>query len=258
MKVSIVTVSFNSAETIADTLRSVGSQANAEIEHIVVDGGSSDATAELVVTHGTHVSRFISEPDAGIYDAMNKGLALASGEWIGFLNADDMYADDAVIALVTATADRTHADAIYGDLTYVAAADVGHIVRYWRSGEFSRPALRRGWMPPHPSLFVRTQLLRDIGGFDTGFRIAADYDCALRLFARERIRTAYIARNLVRMRLGGVSNRSLRGIYQKSMEDLRAIRQNQMGGTLTLLCKNARKLRQVRWSSLMHRPQRTK
>jgi glycosyltransferase len=250
MKVTIVTVSFNSARTIADTLRSVAGQAYGDIEHIVIDGGSRDATASIVRQHGQRVSRFVSEPDKGIYDAMNKGLAFATGEFIGYLNADDTYAGDSVVSRVAEAAARAPVDAIFGDLVYVDEKEGERVIRRWRAGAFSMGRLRRGWMPPHPTLFVRTALLREIGGFNTGFRVAADYDCVLRLFARNGLRVAYIEKELVRMRLGGVSNGSIAGVWRKSREDLHALRSNGVGGIYTLMCKNIRKVGQIQWSAL--------
>jgi glycosyltransferase len=249
MKVSVITACYNSAATILDTLRSVASQRDVQCEHIVVDGASKDATPVLVRQHGSHVALLVSEPDAGIYDAMNKGLALASGEWVGFLNADDVFADErslARIALAAASGAGPHrVDAVYGDLVYVSAADPEQVVRRWRSGAYAPDRLRFGWMPPHPTFYVRTAKLRRLGGFDTRFRIAADYDCMLRYLRCPAARVIYVEEVLVRMRTGGASNGSLRAVLRKSAEDLQAIRRNQVGGLLTLGCKNLRKLPQL-------------
>lgn len=250
MKVTIVTVSFNSARTVVDTLRSVADQSHEDIEHVVIDGGSTDGTVSLVNQYGKHVSRFVTEPDKGIYDAMNKGLAFATGEIIGFLNADDVYADAGVIAHVAAAAAGSRVDAVFGDLVYVDAEAGSRVIRRWRAGPYSRSRLRHGWMPPHPTLFVRTALLKEIGGFDTRFRVAADYDCVLRLFGRRDLQVAYIEKELVRMRLGGVSNGSIAGVLRKSREDLQAIRRNGLGGIYALLCKNVRKVGQIQWKAL--------
>lgn len=244
MKLSIITVSFNSAATIADTLRSVREQTHPDIEHIIVDGGSTDGTLAIVQREGAHVTQVVSEPDAGIYDAMNKGFALASGELVGFLNADDMLASPGSMAAVAATATVTNADVVYGDLLYVHKDRPDRMIRYWRSGLFAASRLRYGWMPPHPTLYVRRTLLAESGLFDTRLRIAADYDFILRYLSRPGMQVGYVPKVLVKMRLGGASNRSLGAVFQKSREDLIALKQNNVGGLMTLLCKNARKLPQ--------------
>lgn len=245
MKVSIITVSFNSAATIGDTLRSVNAQSHADIEHIIVDGGSTDGTVEVVRRIGTRVARLVSEPDRGIYDAMNKGLRLATGDLVGFLNADDMLADDSTIAdIARAAAEHPTADAIYGDLVYVPKERPGSVLRYWRSGDFSRSRLRYGWMPPHPTFYVRTARLAELGGFSETLRIAADYDFMLRCLSRPGASAAYLPEVLVRMRAGGASNRSLPALLRKSREDLTALRRNGVGGWFSLACKNLRKLPQ--------------
>jgi glycosyltransferase len=244
MKITVVTVAFNSAATIADTLRSVREQTHRAIEHIVIDGASEDTTLEVVRTHGSHVHAVVSERDSGIYDAMNKGLRLATGDLVGFLNADDVLADRDAMARLAAAADRTGADAVFGDLVYVHPHDLNAVVRYWACGEFSRRRLRLGWMPPHPTFYVRRNTLAKVGEFDTGLRIAADYDFMLRALSRADITTAHIPVVMVRMRTGGVSNRSLAMLWRKSTEDLIALRRSGVGGWPTLVCKNLRKLPQ--------------
>jgi glycosyltransferase len=244
LKITIVTVAFNSAETIGDTLKSVAAQTYADIEHIVIDGASKDGTVDLVRAQGSRVARLVSEPDRGIYDAMNKGLALASGDFVGFLNADDMLASSGVVASIAAAAAGPDIGAVCGDLVYVRKDHPDAVVRYWRCGAFARSRLRFGWMPPHPTLYVRRSLLADLGLFDTRLRIAADYDFILRYLNRPDMQVAYVPEVMVKMRLGGASNRSLQAVLRKSREDLLALRQNDVGGLFTLLCKNARKLPQ--------------
>lgn len=244
MKISIVTVCFNSAATIGDTLRSVATQRHPDIEHIVIDGASTDATLDVVRREGGHVARVVSEPDRGIYDAMNKGLRLATGEYIGFLNADDLLADRDALTRLAVTAQSKGADAVFSDLEYVRPDDVSSVVRYWACGEFSRRRLQQGWMPPHPTFYVRRSLLAEIGEFDTGLRIAADYDFILRTLGRADITTAHVPGVMVRMRTGGVSNRSLAMLWRKSSEDLLALRRSGVGGWPTLVCKNLRKVPQ--------------
>jgi glycosyltransferase len=244
VKISVVTITFNSAATIADTLLSVGAQSHPEVEHIIVDGNSTDATADIVRRHGSRVAQFVSERDEGIYDAMNKGLARATGELVGFLNADDVYADENVLADVASAAADIGVDAVYGDLEYVRANDMSRVVRRWRSGAFSRGKLRFGWMPPHPSLYVRRELVKNLGGFDSGLRVAGDYDFAVRYFGSPAFKAKYLNRVLVRMRMGGASNGSLRALARKSSEDLMVIRRHGLPGFATLVCKNLRKVNQ--------------
>lgn len=243
MRFSIITVSYNSASTIADTLRSVAEQSHRDIEHIVIDGSSRDATLQIVRAHGAHVARVMSEPDKGIYDAMNKGLALATGEYVGFLNADDLFATPQAVAQL-ARAAESGADAVFGDLVYVAAREVNRVVRRWHSGEFQPSRLRFGWMPPHPTFYVKRSLLPALGGFDTSLRIAADYDFMLRFLMRSGARACYAPHVLVRMRLGGASNESFHALSRKSREDLLVMRRHGLPGWLTLACKNIRKLPQ--------------
>ena len=244
MKISIITVSFNSARTIADTLQSVDAQTWSEIEHIVIDGASTDDTMAIISAHDTPGRIVSSEKDHGIYDAMNKGLRLATGDLVGFLNADDVFADPGAVARLAAAADRTGADALFSDLVYVRQHDLDAVVRYWACGAFSRRRLHLGWMPPHPTFYLRRSLLAKIGEFDTGLRIAADYDFMLRALCRADITTAHIPAVMVRMRTGGVSNRSLAMLWRKSSEDLLALRRSGVGGWPTLVCKNLRKLPQ--------------
>jgi glycosyltransferase len=242
MKLSIITVSYNSAATITDTLRSVARQTYVDVEHIIIDGGSRDATLAIVAAEGAHVARVVSERDSGIYDAMNKGLRLATGDLVGFLNADDMLASPQALAQIAAAA--VGADVVYGDLVYVDKDRPERQIRYWRSGAFRRERLRFGWMPPHPTFYVTRSFLASVGAFDTDFRIAADYDLMLRCLVRPELRVAYLPHVLVRMRTGGASKRSLAALQTKSREDLLALRRNRVGGLLTLLCKNLRKLPQ--------------
>ena len=244
LKVSVITVSFNSARTIGDTLASVAAQTYPHIEHLVIDGASTDNTVEVVQQFRARVSRLISEPDTGIYDAMNKGLALAQGDLVGFLNADDMYADAGAVAAIVEAANHSGAKAIYGDLIYVRAHEPQFAVRVWRSHAFAPNGLRFGWMPPHPTLYVRRDTINALGGFNSSYRISADYDFILRCFSDPKMTSHYIPRVLVKMRMGGASNKSVHALRQKSTEDLRALRTNRVGGLGTLFCKNFRKLAQ--------------
>ena len=244
MKVSIITVSFNSEATIGDTLRSVSAQTHADIEHIVVDGASSDGTLEVVRQEGGHVAKVLSEPDAGIYFAMNKGLKVATGDLVGFLNADDYFPDCNSVARLVESARVTKADAVFGDLAYVRSDRPNSVVRYWSTGEFSLRGLRLGWMPPHPTFYVNRLSGKFDLEFDTSFRIAADYEFMMRFLTRSGIRATYVPHVIVRMRMGGISNRSVGSILEKSREDLAVMRRYGVGGLPTLVCKNFRKLPQ--------------
>jgi glycosyltransferase len=241
--ISVITVAYQSAATIGDTLTSAAGQRGVRLEHLVIDGASRDDTLARVREHGSHVARVLSEPDRGIYDAMNKGLGLATGDLVGFLNADDVLADEQALARV-ARAAAAGADVVYGDLVYVQADDLARVQRHWRSGSFSMRGLRTGWMPPHPTLYVRRTLMQELGGFDANLRIAADYDFILRCLSRPGLQVAYVPQVQVRMRAGGVSNRSLTSMKRKSSEDLLALRRSGVGGIGTLLCKNLRKVPQ--------------
>ena len=241
--ISVVTVTYNSLATLRHTIASIADQAGEPVEHIVIDGGSTDGTVDLI-RETPSIARFVSEPDAGIYDAMNKGLALSTGDYVGFLNADDLYASPTAVASLRECITSRRPDVIYGDLQYVDAKNTERVIRDWRAGEFSFGHLNWGWMPPHPTFYVRRDLLAELGCFDTKYRIAADYDFMTRyLLARGR-HYAYVPQVLVKMRSGGVSNRSLANILRKSREDLDVIRTHGLGRYGTLLGKNLRKVQQ--------------
>lgn len=224
MKVSIITVCFNSEATICQTLRSVREQRHRDIEHIVVDGGSRDNTLEVVASEGPHVAKLVSECDMGIYDAMNKGLALATGDVVGFLNSDDVFAHAEVISKIALAMADSAIDACYGDLVYVAQDDMNKVVRYWKSGEYRRGLFDRGWVPAHPTFYARRELYQRYGGFDLDMKLAADFDILLRFFEVHRIRTSYIPDVLVKMRLGGATNVSFGNVLRQNIEIARAFR----------------------------------
>lgn len=244
VRVSVVMAVYNAAGTVADAIESVLGQSHPFIELIVIDGASTDGTLAVLDAYRDEINILVSEPDEGIYDALNKGIERASGNVVGFLHADDLYADHGVLAeIATAFADPD-VDAVYGDLVYVSRAQPDRVLRYWRAGDFSPNKLRRGWMPPHPTFYVRRKFYEQLNGFATGFRIAADYDCMLRMLGQLGFRCRYIPKLLVRMRVGGESNRSLANIIRKSSEDYRALKRNGVGGIAALLWKNFSKLPQ--------------
>jgi len=244
VKISVITVSYNNCGTLADTLNSVAAQSHPDVEHIIIDGGSKDGTAALLAQWQQRLGPVVSEPDRGIYDAMNKGLALATGDYIGFLNADDVYADPSSLSRLHHAMLAETPDFCYGDLVYVRPNDLDHVVRRWTSGSFDSERLRQGWMPPHPTFYVRRNALPPGKCFDATMRIAADYEFMLGMMTRPGISAAYVPEVLVRMRTGGASNRSLGALWRKSREDLRAMRRHRVGGLATLLAKNLRKIPQ--------------
>lgn len=244
VKISIITATWNCEATVGDCLASVAAQRWPHREHIVMDGASRDDTLALLAKRRTQLAVLVSEPDDGIYDALNKGIALASGDVIGFLHADDVFADDTALSRVAAAFADPSVEAVYGDLQYVARDDLARVIRHWASVPFTPRRLRRGWMPPHPTLYVRRAVYDRLGVFDTRYRIAADYDFMLRLFAQPGLQAVHIPAVLVKMRVGGVSNRSFAHIVQKSREDLRALRENRIGGLWALVWKNVGKLGQ--------------
>lgn len=244
MKVSIITISYNSGHSIADAINSVLSQTYPDIEYIIVDGNSKDNTVEVVRSYGNRISQFVSEPDKGIYDALNKGIRMATGDVIGFMHSDDIYASIETVAHMVQKMQQTGADSVYGDLQYVFKEDTNKVLRYWKSGKYSHSKLLWGWMPPHPTFYVKKAIYDKYGVFRTEFRIAADYDIILRFLGKYRISTAYLPEVMVKMRVGGASNRSLKNIIRKSKEDWKAIKDNQVGYLHTLLFKNLSKITQ--------------
>jgi glycosyltransferase involved in cell wall biosynthesis len=226
MKISIITVAFNAAHTIADTLESVAGQTHPGIEHIMVDGASTDGTLDVVRRHGQRVARLVSEPDHGIYDAMNKGIRLATGDVIGFLNADDMYADTGVLERVSAIMKREGLDALFGDAEFVSPARPDRPLRRYRSERFRPDRIAWGWMPAHPTLFLRRQVYERFGMFRTDYRIAGDFELVARMFHGGTLRYRHLPEVLVRMRTGGVSTGGWRNTILLNREVLRACREN--------------------------------
>jgi glycosyltransferase involved in cell wall biosynthesis len=226
MKISVVTVTYNSAETIGATMKSVASQVHSPIEHILIDGASTDGTLAVVREHGPHVSTVVSEPDRGIYDAMNKGVGLATGDVIGFLNGDDYYAHDRVLSEIARAFSDGHVDAVFGDVGFFRADRPERLVRRYRSKRFGPKRLSWGWMPPHPALFVRTEVFRRVGAFRTDYRIAGDFEWIVRAFSGASIRYRHLPDIMVHMRTGGISTGGWRNTLQLNREVMRACRDN--------------------------------
>lgn len=245
MKVSIITVVYNGAEHIRDCIDSVLGQTYPDIEYIIIDGQSTDGTVAIIQSYGTKVACFVSEPDKGLYDAMNKGIGLATGEVIGLLNADDFYRHDRVIANMVALVERTGSDAVYGDMLYVDRTDTQKLKRYWRSGWYSKNAFMWGWMPGHLSFFARRTLYERYGLFRLDLKSAADYELLLRFIHRHKAKLAYMNEVTIVMRAGGISNSSLKNRLRANGEDRLAWELNGMRPYFfTLWLKPLRKLGQ--------------
>jgi glycosyltransferase involved in cell wall biosynthesis len=235
MKISVITVAYNSASTLSDTLKSVAEQTHPEVEHILIDGGSTDRTNELINQYGKHLVRYVSEPDHGIYDAMNKGLALATGEIVGFINSDDLFFDSDSLAKIASAFEDTAIEAVYGDIVMVDPVDLRKIRRYWRPGVFEGGSFARGWMAPHPALYVRRNILNSAGGFDLSYRLQSDFDLELRLFEIMKVRVKYLPSTIVRMRMGGATTGSLRNILRGNIEAANCVRKHGFSGGLKFI-----------------------
>jgi len=244
MRISLITATYNSEKTIAETINSVRCQNVDNLEYIIIDGGSSDSTQEIINQNKEVVTKLISEPDKGIYDALNKGMKIATGEIIGFLHSDDIFADNHVLKEVIDVFEKESVDLLYGDLQYITSDTPLKILRHWQSGEFKHSNLKRGWMPPHPTLYFKRDLIEKTGYFNISYIIAADYDWIIRCLTLPDIKVAYIPKVLIKMRIGGKSNRNLKNIIRKSKEDYKIIRHNKIGGVCTLFLKNFRKVNQ--------------
>lgn len=249
MKITIITVCYQSAATLADTLASVKAQTYPNIEHLLVDGGSSDGSVAMIQAYaaeqGAEKVKWISEKDHGLYDAMNKGLAMSSGDWVGFLNADDFFADKEVVARIAAGLEHSQADCIYSDLVYVHPQNTHKIIRRWESGLFSPQAFLWGWMPPHPTFYVKKAIYDRLGGYRLDMGSAADYELMLRFLHKNRISWTYLKIVSVHMRAGGVSNAGLKNRLKANQNDRKAWKLNGLKPYFfTLWLKPLRKITQ--------------
>jgi glycosyltransferase len=242
--VSIITVVYNNERHICDAINSVLSQDYRHIEYIVIDGCSNDNTFDIVSKYKDQISVIVSEPDCGIYDALNKGISRSSGDVIGFLNSDDFFANQLVVSDIVRAFDSSSADVVYGDLDYISLR-TGNVIRHWKSGIFSINKLKYGWMPPHPSFYVKRHIYTAHNKtFNLSYRISSDYDSMLRVLNSDNVKVFYLSKVLVKMRLGGVSNKNLSSIFLKIQEDYSILKSNNIGGITALLFKNCRKLPQ--------------
>jgi len=231
MKISIITSVFNAVDTVEETILSVANQNHSDVEHIVVDGASTDGTLDVVEKYRTRLAWFVSEPDRGVYDGMNKGLRLATGDVIGFLNADDVYAHEGVLHRVAEVMSNPQIDACYADLVYVDKDDSQRIVRYWKSQPYEEGLFLKGWMPAHPTFFVRRSVYERFGGFDLSYPRQSDFELTMRFLHVHKIRAVYIPEIFVRMRTGGLSNSSWRGVLKGNLEAYRAFKKYVTGAT---------------------------
>lgn len=225
MKISIVTTTYNSVATIRNTVESVAAQVfDGEVEYIVVDGGSTDGTLEVLAHYADVVKVLVSEPDKGLYDAMNKGIRLATGDVVGILNSDDFYTSDDVLAAIAGEFEEKNVDAVYGDIHFVDPDNLGKCVRFYSSAVFSPARLRFGFMPAHPSFYVKRACYERYGLYDLDYRIASDYDLMVRFFYKHKITYSYIKKDMVTMRTGGLSTKNLKNRFLITSEDVKACR----------------------------------
>ncbi|MBI4945708.1 MAG: glycosyltransferase [Bacteroidetes bacterium] len=245
MKISIITVCFNSADTIETTLQSVLNQDYGDIEYILVDGKSSDNTLSIIEKYKSRIAKIISEKDDGIYFAINKGISTATGDVVGILHADDFYADEKIISRVVKELSEKKTDSIYGDLQYVSRENPQKIIRNWRSGAYYPKLFLKGWMPPHPTFFVKRKCYEQFGAFNTLFSFSADYELMLRFLYKHKISTSYIPEVLVKMRTGGKSNVTFKNRIKANREDRLTWKINGLKpGKLTTILKPLSKLKQ--------------
>ena len=244
MKISIITATYNSASNIAECIESLNSQTYTKFDHLIIDGVSKDNTLDIINSIPNRVKKIISEKDNGIYDALNKGLCQEIGDIIGFLHSDDLLASSETLAKIVDLFRKYGVDGVYGDLQYIQKNEPFKVIRHWKSRSFSPDLLNKGWMPPHPTLFLRKNVYEKHGGFNLKYRIAADYDFMIRVLKDETLRFSYLPETITKMRVGGASNRSLKNILQKSKEDLQIINQHRLGGLPVLARKNLSKIGQ--------------
>lgn len=222
MKISIITITYNSAATIEQTINSVLDQNYSNIEYIIVDGGSTDNTLQIIEKYKSKISKFVSGKDNGLYDALNKGIDLATGDVIGILHSDDFYIDNTIIEKYAATFIKNHSDAVYSDLFYVDKENTNKIIRKWKSGNHKPNSFLHGWMPPHPTFFVKRELYQKFGKFNLEFKHSADYELMLRFIHKHKIRINYLHEFTIKMRVGGQSNVSVQNRMNANIEDRKA------------------------------------
>ncbi len=245
LKISIITVAYNAEAYIEDTIQSVVNQNYDNVEYIIVDGASKDSTLEICERYKNNIDVLISEPDKGLYDAMNKGVDLASGDVVGILNADDFYNSNQVLADVAKAFEDVNTDLCYGDLVYVDPINTDKVVRNWVSGNYKKDAFLKGWMPPHPTFFLKKEHYQEFGKYNLVLKSSADYELMLRMMHKYKLKAHYINKTIVRMRTGGVSNASLKNRIRANQEDKMAWQLNGLKPSLfTFIRKPLSKLTQ--------------
>ena len=244
MKISIITVCYNSSASIQATLESVKNQNYKDIEHIIIDGNSTDNTLEIC-DRFPHISKIVSEPDKGIYDAYNKGLRMVRGQVVGFINADDIFNYEHAVSTIVEAFETTF-DCVFGNLDYIN--DHGKVLRKWRSGPYKKGAFQKGWMPAHPSFYCRTSVYEKLGFYDDSFKIAGDFELMLRFLERHNIRSKFIPHTLVNMKVGGASNNSIKSKIKILQEEFRAFKQNDISvNKLSYIYNKAKKIKEFRF-----------
>lgn len=228
MKISIITVCYNSSLTILDTINSVNIQTYPYIEHVFIDGNSNDGSVEIIKNNCIREKKIISEKDKGLYYAMNKGVKMATGDIIGILNSDDIYANNNVISSVINNIKKFKVDSLYGNLVYTKSDNLNKIVRYWKSGPYKRKNFLLGWMPPHPTFFIKKKIYTKYGKFNTELKSSADYEIMLRFLYKHKISTIYLNQILVKMRSGGHSNKNIFSRLKGNKEDRLAWKLNEI------------------------------
>jgi glycosyltransferase involved in cell wall biosynthesis len=241
LKISLITVVYNAESTISSCIESVIRQNFKNIEHIIIDGGSTDGTIQIIETYKNYLTHFVSEPDKGIYDAMNKGIKLATGDVVGMLNADDFFADSTVLSAIENAFNKSNSDIVYGDLDYINKN--GKITRKWRSGKFTSKSFNLGWMPPHPTFYCKRNLFEKFGFYSLNYGTAADYELMIRYLYANQLTAFYINKVIIKMKIGGKSNKTLSNRVKGLFFDLKAMRNNRI--SLPILALIAKPLRKV-------------
>lgn len=246
MKISIITITYNSAATVEDTIKSVVMQDYPNVEYLIIDGKSKDNTLQIADKYKDKITKVVSEKDKGLYDALNKGIKHATGDIIGMLHSDDVYAHSQVLSNIAKTfQDHPEAEGVYADLVFVSRNDTDKVMRTWESGIYQEGDFLKGWMPPHPTFFVKKETYEKHGGFNTELKLSADYELMLRLIHKNNIKLAYLNEVIVKMRMGGVSNVSFFVKLKANLEDKMAWKLNGMKPNMTtMMMKPLRKLGQ--------------
>jgi glycosyltransferase len=247
VKFSIITIVYNNLEQLKGCISSLHSQKDVIYEHVIQDALSKDGTASYIQSLNNSNINLLSEKDRGIYDALNRGMKRSSGDIIGLIHSDDLYASDDVLKRVHAEFEKGF-DVVYGDLEYVSRQNTSEVFREWISGDFDKDKLKYGWMPPHPTFFFKREILKRVGNYNSSYEISADYDFMLRILMLPKVKVSYIPMRMIKMRVGGASNRSIHNVILKMKEDFRTMKKYFTFPLFTLFFKNFRKLNQIKLS----------